>query len=476
MVFSSMLFIWVFLPINIIAYYLVTDKYKNYLLLLSSFIFYSWGNPSYIFLMLLVILINYIFGIKIDESRSKRNSKLLLIVCIVINIMILSYFKYYNFVCDILYNTIGFKIKTIDVILPIGISFYTFQAISYVVDVYNGKTSYKFGGGVKSQRNILNLALYISFFPQLVAGPIIKYKDVETQILNRTVSSEKFAYGLKRFVYGLGKKVILSNVLASNTDKIFNLSSDNLNTPIAWIGIISYTFQIYYDFSGYSDMALGLGKMFGFDYIENFNYPYISKSITEFWRRWHISLSTWFKEYVYIPLGGSRQGNKKTYFNLLIVFFLTGLWHGANWTFIVWGLFHGFFIVFEKLCFLNILKSKQMIYLRHLYVMSVVCIGWIFFRCDSLENALFYLSKLFDFDYSKLESTYLFLDKEFVLVLSISLIFCGIIQKCIPKLCGKLFLNKNITAFDIIILPLILFICIVKLTSGAYNPFIYFQF
>ena len=302
--------------------------------------------------------------------------KIVLIVAIIFNLMILGYFKYFSSMMGALNGLIGkelIQVKTI--ILPLGISFYTFQIMSYIIDLYRGE--------IKVQKNIFRLALYITFFPQLVAGPIVKYHDVENQIAHRECTPEKIGYGIKRFIYGLGKKVIISNSIASVVDTIFTNSVDTISTLWVWIGVFLYTLQIYYDFSGYSDMAIGLGKMFGFDFMENFNYPYISKSIQEFWRRWHISLSTWFKEYVYIPLGGNRKGKVRTYFNLWIVFALTGIWHGATLNFLIWGLWHGLFMFIERLGVKKLLDKNPLKIINYIYTMFVVIVGWAMFRCDS---------------------------------------------------------------------------------------------
>lgn len=353
MLFSSMLFLWLFLPVVFVSYYLIKKEYRNVLLLISSIIFYAWGGVSYTLIMFSSIIINYIFALLIDKAIEEDNElkkKIYLSLCIVINLSILAYFKYTDFAISII-NSISKKevIQLKNIILPIGISFYTFQALSYVIDVYREHN--------KAQKNIINLALYISFFPQLIAGPIVKYHDIDTQITERTENLENISYGIKRFIYGLSKKVILANMFALSCDEILKQPIGDIGTALAWLAAVLYTLQIYYDFSGYSDMAIGLGHMFGFKFLENFNYPYISKSVQEFWRRWHISLSTWFKEYLYIPLGGNRKGKYFTYLNLLIVFFATGLWHGASFNFILWGLWHGFFLIIERV-FLGLLLEK----------------------------------------------------------------------------------------------------------------------
>ena len=372
MLFSSMIFLWFFLPLVFCSYYLIDKRFKNILLLISSIIFYAWGGVSYSLIMLFAIIINYIFALLIDkaiEYNNLKNKKIYLALCIIINLSILGYFKYTNFIISIINSLSQNKIiELTNIVLPIGISFYTFQALSYVIDVYRGHN--------KAQKNIFNLALYISFFPQLIAGPIVKYHDIENQILNRNESLENIFYGIKRFIYGLSKKVILANMFALSCDEILKQPTDELGTALVWCASVLYTLQIYYDFSGYSDMAIGLGRMFGFNFLENFNYPYMSKSIKEFWRRWHISLSTWFKEYLYIPLGGNRKRKLFTYINLLIVFFATGLWHGASYNFILWGLFHGFFLVIERIFLGKLLEKNKLKFINHIYVIFVFVIGW----------------------------------------------------------------------------------------------------
>ena len=343
MLFSSMTFVFVFLPILCAIYLLSKKEYHNAILLIASIIFYAWGEPRYLAIMLLSVVINWLGAILIDKYKDKKGlSKLFLALTIFLNLANLIYFKYFNFILDNFNSIFHSNIDFVRIALPIGISFYTFQALSYVIDVFRGDC--------KVQRNIYKLALYICLFPQLIAGPIVKYHDIEEQIDSREVNFEKVDEGVKRFIIGLSKKVLIANTLGAIADKVFIMQYPFQFSPIvAWLGAISYSFQLFFDFSGYSDMAIGLGLIFGFRFMENFNYPYISKSITEFWRRWHISLSTWFKQYVYIPLGGNRNGKLKQLRNLGIVFLLTGIWHGAAWNFVIWGAWHGFFIIMEKI-------------------------------------------------------------------------------------------------------------------------------
>ena len=347
MLFSSMTFIYVFMPILCVIYFVLPKKLNNTVLLIASLTFYAWGEPRFLLVMLFTILINYVVGILIENSsnRSSFQNKFVLTVGILLNLSILGYFKYFNFIVENIGYVFKVNFDLVKVVLPLGISFYTFQSLSYLVDIYRGEA--------KAQKNIFKLALFITLFPQLIAGPIVKYQEICDQLDNRKVYFDDLIYGVKRFIIGLSKKMLIANTCGEIADKIFIQNPENFSTSVAWLGAISYTLQIYFDFSGYSDMAIGLGHIFGFKFKENFNYPYISKTITEFWRRWHISLSTWFKQYLYIPLGGNRISLKRTYVNLFIVFLATGVWHGASWNFVVWGLWNAFFIIIERYFCLN---------------------------------------------------------------------------------------------------------------------------
>lgn len=466
MLFSSMTFLWVFLPLCLIGYYLLNQRYRNIFLLIASLIFYAWGEPKYIIVMLLSIVINYVLGIAV--SFYCKYKKIILFVGILINLAFLCYFKYWNFLGENINQILGGHLTAKTVTLPIGISFYTFQSLSYVIDVYRK--------GVSAQKNILNLGLYVSFFPQLIAGPIVRYCDIEKQIKERKVAFSDFAYGIKRFVVGLSKKVIISNIMAGVADSIFSLNYSDLNTWSAWLGLICYTFQIYYDFSGYSDMAIGLGRMFGFRFSENFNYPYLSKSVKEFWRRWHISLTTWFREYLYIPLGGNRNGKTKTYINQLIVFFATGLWHGASWNFVIWGLYHGLFMTVEKMGFENVLDKNPKKLLNHIYTIMIVMIGWVFFRTNTIKHAFSYLSTLFIYQNGYNTDIKMFLNPEVLLVLSVAIIFSGIIQTKVIFFKNLKIEHSSITIKEIILIILLLLLSITYLANNVYNPFIYFRF
>lgn len=470
MLFSSMIFLWLFLPLVFCSYYLIDKRFKNILLLISSIIFYAWGGVSYSLIMLSSIIINYIFALLIDkaiEDNNLKNKKIYLALCIIINLSILGYFKYTNFIISIINSLSQNKIiELTNIVLPIGISFYTFQALSYVIDVYRGHN--------KAQKNIFNLALYISFFPQLIAGPIVKYHDIENQILNRNESLENIFYGIKRFIYGLSKKVILANMFALSCDEILKQPTDELGTALVWCASVLYTLQIYYDFSGYSDMAIGLGRMFGFNFLENFNYPYISKSIKEFWRRWHISLSTWFKEYLYIPLGGNRKRKLFTYINLLIVFFATGLWHGASYNFILCGLFHGFFLVIERIFLGKLLEKNKLKFINHIYVIFVFVIGWVLFRADDLKHAFELYKLMFSYKESIYTVRYFFYPQTFVCFI-FGILFSGLFQSIFPKVREATFSSK-VYILESVIQFILLFICIMYLVNGTYNPFIYFRF
>ena len=415
MVFSSGVFLFIFLPLVLFLYYICGKRLRNYLLLISSLFFYAWGGLSYLNLLMTSIVINYIFGLLIDKSINKLIlRKTFITLGVILNLVLLFNYKYYDFFVLNINNLSGANLEIKNIILPIGISFFTFQGMSYIIDVYRNDA--------KVNKNIFSVALYISFFPQLVAGPIIKYKTIDDQIRNRKESLEDFNYGINRFIIGLSKKVIIADVLAVMANDIISYYPEGISMTTAWIGAICYTLQIYFDFSGYSDMAIGLGYLFGFKFSENFNYPYISKSITEFWRRWHISLSTWFKEYLYIPLGGNKTGN--VYFNLFIVFLATGIWHGAAWNFIIWGLWHGLFIIIERFIRNKTWYKKIPSLVKYFITMIIVVVGWVLFRADSLKEALEYLSIMFGvtkFTNIAFETSY-FMSRKIIFWLVISIL------------------------------------------------------
>lgn len=459
MVFSSLIFIFIFLPILLLIYFIVPFKLKNVILLIFSLFFYAWGEPTYIILMLISIVLNYCFGLIIEKRRKQS----ILWIGILINVLILGYYKYYAFLIGLINQIFDVGITATELPLPIGISFYTFQAVSYLTDVYRRDTV--------AQKNVFNLALFISLFPQLVAGPIVKYKEISTQIQKRTHSIDLFYEGLVSFVLGMAKKVLLANQFALLADTLFAKSDSELTFTLAWLGIIAYTLQIYFDFSGYSEMAVGLGKMFGFSFPRNFNYPYISQSVSEFWRRWHITLGSFFREYVYIPLGGNRVSKWKLYRNLFVVWLLTGFWHGANYTFIIWGLFYGLLVTLERGAWGRLLDKLPRI-IRHFYVILAFVLGWVVFRADHITYAMAYYKKLFSFDLAYMTMDLSYYLNEYWLFLLIGLVLTTPIY---PVFMSKI--NPNVKVVIESILIGVLFILVVmSLTTSSYNPFIYFRF
>lgn len=465
MVFSSAVFLWLFLPVVFILNYFVKKEYSNGLLLIASLIFYAWGEPVLVLLMMVSILVNWIVGLIIGKTDRGAIRKTALIIGVLCDLGILGYYKYAGFIVSIINGVFRREILTDPMIaLPIGISFFTFQAISYIADVYKGDT--------EASTRLVNVALYISFFPQLIAGPIVKYRDINTQIEDRTISWIAVSAGFKRFIYGLAKKVLISNVLGLCVDTIYAYDITLIDGKTAWIGALLYTFQIYYDFSGYSDMAIGLGKMFGFDIPENFNYPYLSRSISEFWRRWHISLGSWFREYVYVPLGGNRKGKVRTYVHLAVVFFLTGLWHGADFSFIVWGLYHGFFSIAERLGLKKILDKSRII--STIYCFAVVNFGWVLFRADDMLTALRYIARMTmpwrHADLSILPWNYM--DNKTIFVWICAVIGMGI-MKLVPE---RIICRWRDSVIEAIYCVLLLILSLASIASDTYNPFIYFQF
>lgn len=466
MVFSSTIFIFLFLPLVLLFYFLVPKKIKNYVLLLFSLIFYTFGGPKFLLALFLIVLIDYIGAILIEKTNKR---KLFLIIPIVFNIAILFYFKYTGFFLTNINSILNLSIKIPNIILPIGISFYTFQSLSYVIDVYKKK--------VKVQKNFFTLLLYVSLFPQLVAGPIVRYETIEKELKNRNTTFDDVVYGIKRFILGLAKKVIIANQIGALADIIF--SSQNLTTPVAWLGAIAYTFQIYFDFSAYSDMAIGLGRIFGFKFLENFNFPYIAKSITDFWRRWHISLSTWFRDYIYIPLGGNRKGIKRQIINLFIVWSLTGFWHGAAWNFIFWGIYYFIFLVLEKFILKKYL-SKTPSFIKHIYTLFIIIIGWVIFRCDNLTNLNQILTAMFSLNISEagLNQLGVYLETYLVYII-LAIIFSMPTYYKITNFIdnqkeGKLKTFLNVLHYGSLII--IFIITIMFLAYSSYNPFIYFRF
>ena len=465
MLFTSISFLYYFLPVLILIYFLTPKKYKNIILLIASLVFYFYGEPKYVFLMIIEIIIAYIGAILIDKY--KNQSKNILITTLFIHIFLLIIFKYTDFIIQTINDISNANIKLLNIALPIGISFYTFQIISYVIDVYNGK--------VKVQKSIIKLATYVSLFPQLVAGPIVRYQTVEKELDDRVHSFNNFAYGIRRFTIGLAKKVLIANALGELCTKACALNETTV--IFYWIFGISYMLELYFDFAAYSDMAIGLGRIFGFNFPENFNYPYISKSITEFWRRWHISLSTWFKDYVYIPLGGNRNGIYKQIRNILIVWLLTGIWHGANWTFLIWGLLFGIILIIEKL-WLNKLMEKLPSFIRRIYVLFIVMILFIIFNSDNMQVALTNIKGLFGMNGEVFINNYtLHYLKSYLPVLIIALIgSTPLIKILIDKLRKNKYLNNIINILEPILIVVILFVVTSYLIDNSYNPFLYFRF
>ena len=469
MVFSSLIFTFYFLPLVLILYYLAKEKYRNYILLAASLCFYAYGEPKFVFIMALSIVLNYGLALLINRFRSQ--AKNFLIADIILNLGILFFYKYLNFGISITNSLFHTGIRSLPITLPIGISFFTFQALSYVVDVYR-KT-------VQVQKNPLYVALYISFFPQLIAGPIVRYHDIEDQITNRSSDVIKFGEGVKRFFIGFAKKVILANNLAIVAEEVFGMQFTTVNPLVLWLGSICYSLQIYYDFSGYSDMAIGLGKMFGFSFAENFNYPYISKTITEFWRRWHISLSQWFRDYVYIPLGGSKVSTIKTVRNMLVVWLLTGIWHGANFTFIFWGLGYFVLLLLERYL-LKPSEWKSRLFRIVWQVVTLLCVnwGWVMFNSTSLKSGLRYcLSMLgvyvqqFSWDVSMQHYF-----REYGIYIFLGFFFATPVMKILIGKIGKTRAAAIWNAAEGVLYAFVFLWAVSFLVLGAHNPFIYFNF
>lgn len=477
MLFSSMMFLWIFLPTVLVVNYLLgvinsrkesCIKFKNLFLLIASLVFYAWGGIYYLFLILSVILIDYAAGLLID--RASEHKRTVLTVTVIANIIIIGYFKYFNLVVHTIESIVNLEEGALglkEVILPIGISFFIFQAMSYVIDVYQGKTV--------CQRNFAYFALYVALFPQLIAGPIVQYKDIAEQLEYRDENANRFVSGIRRFVYGLSKKVLIANIMGDVVDRIWSADIGNMLFSVAWFGMIAYTLQIYYDFSGYSDMAIGIGRMLGFEFKENFNMPYISLSIKEFWRRWHISLSSWFRDYVYIPLGGSRKGNVITYRNLFIVFLLTGIWHGANYTFFFWGLYYAFFIILERAYLGKHLENNRFKFLNYIYAILVVMVGWVFFRANTIADAFTYLGGLFRFS-GKGVSIFEYLNFKVLFAFATGIFLSCPGWNAIKKKKGIILDVSDVSILSFVFQMILLMMCMVLLISGSYNPFIYFQF
>lgn len=473
MIFSSILFLFRFLPAVLLVYYIVPKQFRNLVLLLFSLLFYAWGEPVYILLMLASITVSYLGGIAVDwfiRRRKRGLAKTALIISSILSLSFLGFFKYADFAIGTVNGLFGSGIDLLHIALPIGISFYTFQTMSYTIDVYRGEA--------RVQKNIISFGAYVAMFPQLIAGPIVQYKTIDEQLRNRKENASQFAEGVNRFMIGLGKKVLLANNAGLIWESIRDLGSTNIPVLTAWIGIAAYSLQLYFDFSAYSDMAIGLGHMFGFRFLENFNYPYISKSITEFWRRWHISLSTWFRDYVYIPLGGNRVGSAKHIRNILIVWLLTGFWHGASWNFVAWGVYYGILLLLEKYVIGKWIR-KLPGFFQHVYCMIFVMIGWDLFVFESLGDGFSYLRALFGtFGQGLFNQETIYLLNNHVILLLLLIIGCT----NLPKKAAEIFCvrmkehNGVLTIVKCGFYLMIFLLSVAWLVDASYNPFLYFRF
>ena len=474
MLFSSITFLFAFLPAVLLVYYISPRAVKNFVLMIFSLLFYAWGEPKYVFVMLVSIIVGYIMGLLTDYFMNKekiKSARLMVALAVIINLGILFFFKYMGFFTENINKIPHIHIKAINLSLPLGISFYTFQILTYSVDVYR-RTA-------KPQKNIINLATYITLFPQLIAGPIVRYETVAEQLESRKESIDGFGEGVRRFVTGLGKKVLIANMAGEIFDLLSKLPSDRNTVVLSWICSIAFTLQIYFDFSGYSDMAIGLGHMFGFKFLENFNYPYISKSLTEFWRRWHISLSTWFRDYVYIPLGGSRNGKAKTYRNLFIVWCLTGFWHGASWNFIIWGLYYFVLLVIEKLLLMKWLEKIPK-FISHIYSLFFINFGWVIFAYDDfgeLRKAVKNMFGLGGLSFSNGYTAYILLSYGIFLVIAF-IAATPYPKELASKLIRKLDEKKEAVSgiVEAVFLLCVMLLSTAFLASEAFNPFLYFRF
>ena len=477
MLFTDPIFLFIFLPSLLALYFILPFKFKNGCLLAFSLLFYAWGESVYILVMLASIAFNFLMGLCIDKAvdgQCGTKRKGLLLLGIGGNLALLVYFKY----AVLLFSSLGIStlanIDTSAIHLPIGISFFTFQAITYLVDLYRRE--------IEVQKNIKDLALYICLFPQLIAGPIVRYATVAKALTSRVSTIDDIHYGVRRFIIGLAKKMLIANPMGYLADQIFILNNNEITTPLAWIGITAYTLQIFFDFSAYSDMAIGLGRIFGFHFPENFNYPYIAKSITEFWRRWHMSLSSWFRDYLYIPLGGNRAGQVRTYFNLFIVFALCGFWHGASWTFLAWGIYHGIFLIIERMG-LGKLLEKLPHAVRHAYLLLIIMIGWVPFRAETFSQAQTFLMNMFSFNWpdDSLFPPARFIDNELLVIYIIGLIFCTPIHLVIKSAKQRLPTIKQwqqnvLNIISLCSLLALYVLSLMAISADSYNPFIYFRF
>ncbi len=481
MMFSSVVFLFFFLPLALAAYLLTPGKYRNLSLVLISLIFYEWTEGTWVMVLLVCVAVNYCAGLCLEQFNRRKAAHVLglvlLILPISVNLCALIFFKYAGFVVGNLDQIIeSVRQLPIAPYVPIGLSFLTFRVLSYIIDIYRGD--------VKCERSLIRFSTYVALFPLTLAGPIVRYRDVADQLVSREISVNKFAHGVRRFVIGLGKKVLVANTVAMVADQIFGLPENQLSMGVAWLGLVSYALQIYFDFSGYSDMAIGIGLMLGFEFTENFNYPYVSKSVREFWRRWHITLSTWFRDYLYVPLGGNRVSEYRNYLNLVIVFALCGLWHGANWTFIVWGLWHGIFLVMERTRLGRLLASVGSP-VAHIYALLIVTIGWVFFRSETLSQALAFFGAMFGFTTGATGTVMDFLNVKVVLVLIVGIVGSTPVAQMVSKFLLKYKANRFgvegvagplIMSADVAYVFIIMGLSVLSLAGDTYNPFIYARF
>ena len=465
MLFSGIPFLYYFLPVVLLLYFIAPKCLKNTVLLIASLFFYAWGEPKIVLIMIASILAGYVSGLLIEAFRRKKTAKIFMIVSVVLQLGCLVYFKYMDFFIGNFNNVFGTEIPLLKIALPVGISFYTFQILSYTVDIFRGE---------KAQKNPINLATYIAMFPQLIAGPIVRYKDIASELPVRRFTTEDVASGIRRFVFGLAKKVLLANQLGELCD-IFRMSQEK-SVLFYWMYAVAFALHIYFDFSGYSDMAIGLGRIFGFHFVENFNYPFISGSVTEFWRRWHISLGSWFRDYVYIPLGGNRVPKWRWFINIFIVWMLTGFWHGAAWNFIIWGLFFAVLLVFEKLCFLKVLEKHKI--LGHFYVILAVLISFVIFNASDMSGAFSDIGGMFGFAKVPLvtvETMYYL--RSYAVILILALIgSTPFIKNTVVKLASKPGFGKCLVVAEPLILLVLMLIMTAYLVDGSFNPFLYFRF
>lgn len=468
MVFSSLTFLYLFLPVVLIFYYLVPKQARNFVLFVSGFMFYAWGEPVYIFLMTFTVLVDYTCGRVMTRFSGNQKARLaVLLASIIINLSILMVFKYNSFVVQNLNDLFGLTITDPKIALPIGISFYTFQSMSYTIDLYRKS--------VPEQKSFVDYAAYVSMFPQLVAGPIVRYGDVQRELQKRTVSVLNLGEGAGLFIQGLAKKVLIANNVGSLWTRVKEIPASELSVTTAWFGILAFTMQIYFDFSGYSDMAIGMGRMLGFHFPKNFDFPYVSKSVTEFWRRWHMTLGTWFREYVYIPLGGNRKGASRMVLNLLVVWMLTGLWHGASWNFVLWGLYYGILLMIEKL-FLSKVLNKIPFSITRVYTFILVVLGWVLFEFTDISQAYAYYGAMFGTQGRAVaDGTFIYLVSSYGLVFVISLILS---TDWLHRLSKGIYRRRPGIAktIAIVLQVIMLLLCTAYLVDATYNPFLYFRF